>query len=82
MIQVFLSGSFFAMPSFPFFTVMGHDLGPFDAIPATHALFAMQGVLSYGGGLDEVGFRLATALVLSLLTFVLGVGIFQRLQMR
>ena len=82
MIQVFLSGSFYQFPSLTVFTLAGHQIDLFDIFPATHGFLALQQVLSYGVGLKEIGFRLGATLVLSILYFVIGVVIFQRLQMR
>ncbi len=43
---------------------------------------AGQGGDDGGSGLREVGFRLGETLILSTLCFVVGVVVFQRLQMR
>jgi ABC-2 type transport system permease protein len=82
MIQVFLSGSFYQLPSLTMFTLAGHQIDLFDVFPATHGFLALQQVLSYGAGLQEVGFRLGATVVLSAFYFVVGVLVFQRWQMR
>ncbi len=82
MIQVFLSGSFYQLQSATLFTLAGHQIDLFDIFPATHGFLALQQVLSYGVGLREAGFRLGATLLLSAFYFVVGVLIFQRLQMR
>jgi ABC-2 type transport system permease protein len=82
MTQVFLSGAFYQLPPITIFTLAGHQIDLFDIFPATHGFLALQQVLSYGAGLKEIGFRLGATLVLSVLYFVIGVVIFQRLQMR
>jgi ABC-2 type transport system permease protein len=76
MVQVFLSGAFFAMPMPTIFTLFGHQVSAFDFLPATHGMLALQQVLSGGAGLGQVGFRLAAALVTSTFYFALGVWIF------
>jgi ABC-2 type transport system permease protein len=82
MIQVFLSGSFYTLPSITMFTLAGHQIDLFDVFPATHGFLALQQVLSYGAGLREIGFRLGATLVVSAFYFVVGVIVFQRLQMQ
>lgn len=82
MIQVFLSGSFYQLPPLTMFTLAGHQIDVFDIFPATHGFRALQQVLTYGDGFREIGFRFAATLGLSLLYFLLGVLIFQRLKMR
>ncbi len=82
MLQVFLSGAFFMMPSPTLFSLFDHAIGAFDFIPATHGMLALQQVLSGGAGLGEVWFRMLAALVLSVLYFLISVLIFSRLNQR
>jgi ABC-2 type transport system permease protein len=82
MMQVWFSGSFYRLPPMTVFALAGHQIDLFDVFPATHGLLALQQVLSYGVGLEEIAFRLGATLVLSLLYFGLGVAVFQRLKMR
>jgi ABC-2 type transport system permease protein len=82
MIQVFLSGSFYQLPPMAVFTLAGHQIDVFDIFPATHGFLALQQVLSYGAGLSQIAFRLTATLALSILYFVVGVLVFQRLQMQ
>jgi ABC-2 type transport system permease protein len=81
MVQVFLSGSFYPMPAVTLFVLFGHQVGAFDWIPATHAMLALQQVLSGGAGLGQVAFRFAATLILSLVYFLIGVAVFS-LRMR
>ena len=82
MIQVFLSGSFYQFPPLTVFTLLGHQIDLFDIFPVTHGFLALQQVLSYGAGFQDVRFRLGATLVLSILYLGLGVLVFQRLQMQ
>jgi ABC-type multidrug transport system permease subunit len=82
MMQVWFSGSFYRLPPMTVFTLTGYRIDAFDIFPATHGLLALQQVLSYGAGLEEIAFRLGATVVLSLLYFGLGVAVFQRLKMR
>jgi ABC-2 type transport system permease protein len=82
MLQVFLSGSFYQLPSLTMFTLAGHQIDLFDIFPATHGFLALQQVLSYGAGFTEIAFRLGATLVLSILYLAGGIIVFQRLQMQ
>jgi ABC-2 type transport system permease protein len=82
MLQVFLSGSWFALPPLTVFTLLGHQIDLFDIFPTTSGFLALQQVLVYGADLRQIGFRLAFTLFLSGVYFALGVILFQRLQMR
>ncbi len=77
MVQVFLSGAFFAMPTPILFMLFDHPIGSFDFLPATHAMLALQQVLSGGAGFADVAFRLAAAFCLSLFYFFVGIWVFQ-----
>ena len=76
MLQVFLSGAFFAMPAATVFVLIGHQVGIFDFLPATHAMLVLQQVLVGGAGFGAAAFRLGCTLLLSLVYFGLGVWIF------
>lgn len=76
MLQVFLSGAFFAMPSPPIFNLAGHLINWNDLIPATHGMLALQQVFNGGAGLETTGFRIAMMAGLSALYFLLGIVIF------
>jgi len=82
MIQVFLSGSFYQLPPLTMFSVAGHQIDVFDIFPATHGFRALQQVLTYGDGFQEISFRLGATLTLSLVYFVLGVVIFKRVKLK
>lgn len=82
MLQVFLSGAFFAMPPMTVFNMAGHAIGPFDIFPATHGMLALSQVLLYGAGVSEIAFRWVATLVLSVVYFFVGVVVFGWLKMR
>lgn len=77
MLQVFLSGAFFTMPAPILFQLAGYPIGLYDFIPATHAMTALQQVLTGGAGLETVAFRLAATTLLALFWFGLGIFIFR-----
>ena len=81
-VQVVVCGAFFPLPPMTLFELGGHPIGPFDVLPATHGMLALQQVLSYGDGASEVAFRVGATLGLSLVYLVAGVAIFQRARLR
>jgi ABC-type multidrug transport system permease subunit len=82
MLQVFLSGSFYVLPPITVFTAFGHPIDVFDIFPATHGFMALQSTLSYGAGLNQVGFRLCFMGLLSLAHFATGIWLFHRMKIR
>ncbi|MDP7111762.1 MAG: ABC transporter permease, partial [Myxococcota bacterium] len=74
-VQVVVCGAFFPLPPMTLFELGGHPIGPFDVLPATHGMLALQQVLSYGDGASEVAFRVGATLGLSLVYLVAGVAI-------
>lgn len=82
MVQVFLSGAFFALPMPALFHFAGHEISFFDIFPATHGMMALQGVLSYGAEFHEISFRLCVTVIMSILYFAAGVAVFQQLKMK
>ena len=70
------------MPSVALFTIGRHDIGLYDILPPTHAVNALNKVLTLGAGLEDVGFELFALLVLSVLYFTVGVWLFSRTQLR
>ncbi|MCA9975499.1 MAG: ABC transporter permease [Anaerolineales bacterium] len=82
MLQVFVSGAFYAMPPLTLFTLGGHQIDLFDISPATSGMLALQQVLAYGADLRDVAFRLGVMGVGTAVYFILGIVIFQRRQMQ
>jgi ABC-2 type transport system permease protein len=82
MIQVFFSGAMFQLPAMTVFTLAGYQIGFYDIFPATHGFLALQQVLVYGAGLQDIAFRLGMTFLLSLVYLVSGIVVFQRLKMR
>lgn len=82
MLQVFLSGAFFAMPSPQLFIIGSTSFRLFDFIPASHIMIVFQQVLSSGAGLERIAERLIIAAALSAAIFVIAVLLFNRTQRR
>jgi len=81
-LMMFFSGVIFPMPKVSLFTLAGHDFGLYDILPPTHAVVALNKVLTLGAGLDEVAYELAALTILSVLYFAVGVVLFKRIHLR
>ncbi len=81
-LMMFFSGVIFPMPPFKLFTLFRHTISPYDFLPPTHAVVALNKILTLGAGLKDIAFELAALLVLSGLYFAFGVWLFRRLHLR
>jgi ABC-2 type transport system permease protein len=79
---MFFSGSMFPMPKTALLHVAGRGIGPFDLLPPTHAVTALNQVLTLGAGVSEVVYELSALGVLSALYLGLGVWLFGRRRLR
>jgi ABC-2 type transport system permease protein len=80
--MMFFSGSIFPIPRAVLFTLGGHAFSPYDILPATHAVIALNKVMTLGLGLKEIGFELAALTILSVVYFGAGVWLFHNKHMR
>ncbi|MEZ4647051.1 MAG: hypothetical protein R3E31_30720 [Chloroflexota bacterium] len=74
MLQVFVSGAFYAMPPLTLFTLGGHQIDLFDISPATSGDAGNAQVLAYGADLRDVSFRLGVMGVGTAVYFILGIS--------
>jgi ABC-2 type transport system permease protein len=81
-LMMFFSGSIFPLPRVTLFTVAGHPVGLYDFLPPTHAVVALNKILTLGSGLNEVGYELAALTILSVLYFGIGAWLFGRYHLR
>lgn len=79
---MFFSGAIFPLPKVVLFTLGGREVGLYDILPPTHAVAALNKVLTLGAGLSEVTYELGMLVLLSALYFALGVGVFGRKRLR
>jgi len=79
---MFLSGAIFPLPKMVIITIAGHEIGLFNFLPPTHAVVALNKVLTLGAGFGAVAYEMTALSVLSVGYFVIGVWLFQRTQMR
>ncbi len=80
-ILMFFSGGMFPLPGITFFRVGERAVEVNHILPTTHAITAMDRVLSYGAGVDSILFELGAVLVLTVGYFALGTWVFTRRHM-
>ncbi len=80
--MMFFSGIIYPLPKIILFTLAGHQVGLYDFLPATHAVVALNKILTLGAGLHEVSYELTAMTLLSVLYFGVGVWLFQRIHLR
>jgi ABC-2 type transport system permease protein len=81
-LMMFFSGVIYPLPKVTILTVGAREIGLYDILPPTHAVVALNKVLTLGAGLDEVIYELAALTILSILYFAVGVWLFQRYHLR
>lgn len=79
---MFFTGAVFPLPPIPLFTVGGHTIALFDFLPPTHAVVALNKVLTLGAGIADVTYELTALSLLSALYFATGVWLFKRIHLR
>lgn len=78
---MFFTGMVFPIRGVSLFRIGGRMIGLYDILPPTHAVAALNKVLTLGVGLEGIGFEITALLLLSLLYFILGVWLFNRRHM-
>ena len=81
-LMMFFSGVIFPMPKVALFTLFGHAISLYDILPPTHAVSALNKVLTMGAGLGDVTYELGALIGLSLIYYAGGALLFQRIHMR
>jgi ABC-2 type transport system permease protein len=79
---MFFTGAMFPIPAVPLFSVAGRSVGLYDVLAPTHAVVALNKVLTLGLGLGGVAYELAMLLILSVVYFAVGVWLYQRTHLR
>ena len=80
--MMFFSGVVYPLPKIVLFTLGGHDIGLYDILPTTHAVAALNKILTLGANLSEVTFELSALVILSAIYFFIGVWMFKRFHLR
>jgi ABC-2 type transport system permease protein len=81
-LMMFFSGVIFPMPQLKLFTLFGHVISPYDFLPPTHAVVALNKILTLGAGIQDVIFELSALSILSVVYFCIGVWLFNKNHLR
>ncbi len=76
-ILMFFSGGMFPLPGVPLFHWGERAVQLNEVLPTTHAIAALNRVLSHGAGLGDITYELGAILVLSAFFFAVGTWIFK-----
>ncbi len=79
---MFFSGAVYPLPRVRFFEVAGRVISVYDVIPPTHAVVALNKILTLGTGLVDVLYELISLVVLSALYFAIGIWLFHKRHMQ
>lgn len=79
---MFFTGAVFPIPPMPIFTIGTRTIGMFDFLPPTHAIVALNKILTLGAGLKDVAYELCMLLLLSALYFAIGVWLFNKFRLK
>jgi ABC-2 type transport system permease protein len=80
--MMFFSGVIYPMPKITVFTLGGYAIGLYDILPTTHAVAALNKILTLGASLNDVLFELTALTLLSVVYFVIGVWMFARFHLK
>jgi ABC-2 type transport system permease protein len=79
---MFFSGCVLPMPRVTWLTIAGHPLGPFELLAPTHAVTALNKVLTLGGGFGDVLFEVVALTALTACYVAGGVALLGRARRR
>ena len=79
---MFFSGAVYPIPRIILFQIGGLNISLYDLLPPTHAVMALNKILTLGAGLADVLYEINSLLVLSLVYYLIGIWIFQRRHLR
>ncbi|MBN1679607.1 MAG: ABC transporter permease [Anaerolineae bacterium] len=81
-LMMFFSGSIFPIPRGVLFSIGERKIAINDVLPPTHAVVALNKIMTLGEGLGDVLYEVSAVLLLSVLYFGTGIWLFQRLHLR
>jgi ABC-type multidrug transport system permease subunit len=80
--MMFFSGVIYPLPKIVLFTLGGREIGLYDILPPTHAVVALNKILTLGADLSQVTFELCALVILSAVYFFIGAWMFKRFHLR
>lgn len=81
-ILAFFSGGMFPLPQIKVFEFGGRAFNLTDILPTSHAVAAMNKILNFGMGLQDLVFEVVMILVLTIFYFMIGLWLFRRRHMK
>ena len=79
---MFFSGAIYPLPRIRVFALAGRVVSLYDIIPPTHAVSALNKILTLGAGIADILYELIALAVLSAVYFAVGIWLFQQRHMR
>jgi ABC-2 type transport system permease protein len=80
-LYMFFSGAIFPIPKVTLFHLGNRAIGLYDILPPTHAVVALNKILTLGAGIEDVIYELAVLVILSVVYFSIGIWLFRRKHM-
>jgi ABC-2 type transport system permease protein len=80
-LYMFFSGAIFPIPKVTLFHLSNRAIGLYDILPPTHAVVALNKILTLGAGIEDVIYELAVLVILSVVYFSIGIWLFRRKHM-
>ncbi len=80
-ILMFFSGGMFPLPGVTLFNVGDRAVQLNEILPTTHAVTALNRVLTYGAGLEDIAYELGAVVALTVAFYALGSWVFTRRHM-
>jgi len=80
-ILMFFSGGMVPLPGVPLFELAGRAVEMNEVLPTTHAITALNRVLSFGAGPGEIVYELSSIVLLTVAFFAAGTWLFTRRHM-
>jgi ABC-2 type transport system permease protein len=79
---MFFTNAVFPIQKVPLFEIAGRTISLWDFLPPTHAVVALNKVLTIGAGLEDVLYELVALILLSFIYLSAGLWIFDRTKMQ
>jgi ABC-2 type transport system permease protein len=79
---MFFSGGVYPIPRIILFQIWGINVSLYDVLPPTHAVMALNKILTLGSELGEISYEIISLILLSLLYYLIGIWLFNRRQLR
>ena len=78
----FMVGAFFQLPQMTIANLGGQSIQLYDLLPWTHVLNALRSTLTYGGGWGDISYQVVWAVLLTIILFIIGLGLFSKNRLR